>query len=52
MSFMSLCLNQKSMSLCLDKRSMSSCLAFVIFVIKKNIKSLAYSYIFSNFAVS
>lgn len=31
---------------------MSSCLAFGIFVIKKNIKSLAHSLIFSNFAVS
>ncbi len=40
------------LSLCLNKRSMSPCLAFVIFVIKKNIKSLAYSHIFSNFAVS
>jgi len=31
---------------------MSSCLAFIIFVIKKNIKSLARSHIFPNFAVS
>ena len=31
---------------------MSYCLAFVIFVIKKNIKSLAHSLIFPNFAVS